>query len=1132
MWGNLRNTIANAGEGGGLIAKLGDVVAPQSHDEDDGDYEYEEGEEDEEYEYYEEEVAVEGEEEEEFILQNDDQNIHDNSTTATATTATTDDQNQLQFSPGRINEGLNGSRAAMGKLFGGVLQKGKEKLTETARNLVEPDYNHDNDNNNFEIMNGNDPIVEAEDRVQQQQQQQQQEYQEDGNVDSQYVEYHDDEFIGQKNVNVLESEDIVDFDQKRRVDETSIEHETMNQSNLVINDQQQQEVVEEPKRAKNIPTLSQNDQVVQSSQSLQHVVGVNNDEEGRKESLDIAIIHPDKHVQTRNDDDNEPLSQPEFAQEQNNDDDVADIAGMDSMEEFHSFDHDVVDVNITKQDEKEEGYEMNGVVKVEATTSGHEDNHDHDDSDDIEPIETVQQGIGNNSTNDNDLVYVEKEEILSSGHVTAPINTNDLKEKSTASVAEHTTHDENHIVPDAQQQQDTTITTNSLTPPPTSAMDENNQRLPPYEEDQTMENGNDPAAMEILDETIGHAFNLQETGLDKTIGHHLTGQHGSLLQESELNETMGHHVVSTTLLEQEEHATSQDDGMDTMVESEIVTQSTLTQPSPPPPTQSAIPKVDQEKAQVIEAALTESNQKVEEYRVKTLSLETELSSAKKSIEELQSKLVQSEESHHRTLQQLKASFDDDKELLVSTAQETHAEEVQHAVKKVRDDMEKYILDLQEEMATQMEQSDQQLEQFRGMYEEACERADTVETNSKKEASKHGHQLAEMEKRHSIALERVETKAARAIAALEDKDAQIKELNVVINDMKNTIKKNVEEHEAVEDEADELHEENEELKGKMKVMEAENKKLKNEMSKLKEEHGKSLGVQIELQLLREECDREKEKLESLKESQNNNESTLIAERDAAKANALDLEQRLTALQADLDLAKSDYERSVMASSNLQTAMEAFQIEREAELALLEESRISAEEAIKASNDLAMQSLKQENEAAMNEVQIASSKAIENIMSEMAQTEQKLEEYRKETINLRRSLDEAIHRLQTNQEDVIDRSLMKNIFIDWHSRSGKARRDVMVVVASVLHFTESDKDKCGIGEGSSAINKVVGAVAPPLTPAKKTIDELDGDNIREKWVNFLLAECGDSPTHETKPAPKTKSRQNRSTQSLEL
>ena len=91
-----------------------------------------------------------------------------------------------------------------------------------------------------------------------------------------------------------------------------------------------------------------------------------------------------------------------------------------------------------------------------------------------------------------------------------------------------------------------------------------------------------------------------------------------------------------------------------------------------------------------------------------------------------------------------------------------------------------------------------------------------------------------------------------------------------------------------------------------------------------------------------------------------------------------------------------------------------------------------------------------------------------------------------------------------------------------------------VASVLHFTESDKNKCGIGEGSSTMEKVVGAVAPPLNPAVKTPDELDGDNIREKWVNFLLAECGDSPKHEkkTQNMPKVKGRKSRNTQSLEL
>ena len=38
---------------------------------------------------------------------------------------------------------------------------------------------------------------------------------------------------------------------------------------------------------------------------------------------------------------------------------------------------------------------------------------------------------------------------------------------------------------------------------------------------QMMENGNEPSAMEVLDEIFGHNFNLYETGLGKTFGHHL-----------------------------------------------------------------------------------------------------------------------------------------------------------------------------------------------------------------------------------------------------------------------------------------------------------------------------------------------------------------------------------------------------------------------------------------------------------------------------------------------------------------------------------------------------------------------------------------------------------------------------------
>lgn len=120
---------------------------------------------------------------------------------------------------------------------------------------------------------------------------------------------------------------------------------------------------------------------------------------------------------------------------------------------------------------------------------------------------------------------------------------------------------------------------------------------------------------------------------------------------------------------------------------------------------------------------------------------------------------------------------------------------------------------------------------------------------------------------------------------------------------------------------------------------------------------------------------------------------------------------------------------------------------------------------------------------------------------------LQECRKDNFNLRKALDEAIARLQTSQEDVIDRSLIKNVILDWHSKKGKGKRDVMVLLGSILHFTEDEKDKAFIGDGPGALDKVYGAVAAPLPPAKLNIDKIEGDNVREKWVNFLLSETGE-------------------------
>jgi len=1092
MWGNLRSIANNTTREGGIIAKIGDVVAPQSQDEDD-EFESESGsgeyEDEDEYEYY------EGSENLDDLDDDDNDDMMEE-----------EEGHRMQFSPQRLNEG----RAAMGKLFGGVLQKGKEKLSETARNLVEPDY------------------VEP---VQQQQQQQQQHERIPFGAES----------TGEPDPSADPAGGNHEEIRVEQAPEAALSH-----GNEVKLDAAKSQYTSTSEVEGTIPDLAEkNSMDFLSFGDDDDDISIHDTEEDyftsdQRNAVNKEVTYENTNTELKND----------FVPEQK----VEEIVQSDDFvqKEEKEAEHESI---VVENGQINDGYKSSETsvqhddIKQDEFTEENVETEEPKEEDFIEDKSSVFKSI---QIDDGEISVqheeIKPDDIAEEDIETVEIISNDVDkedeeieeaEEETASVSDSSKAADQDMTPEAKKEEDGFKEEVSIEEEEESDLVEQDLDSPKEEEQEEldsfnenmnglnqnlhlngetghmMENGNDPSAIEILDETVGHSFNLQETGLDRTIGHHLDiAEQEQQVESPELDYTVGHNNLSLVL--------NQDDDQSPTSEEQESFESK---------------EVNSEEVEALKQALVKSLDSTERYQAEVSTLQSDLDAAQSAIKKLEEQLFQKDKEYSEQVQELKSSHEKDKEFFVNTAQETHAEEVELAVQRTREEMEKYVLEVQRELATQMEQSDNQLEQFRLMFEEASSRAEKTEALSKKEAAKHSHQIAEMEKRYSIALERVENKAGRAMTALDDKDSQIKELNTIIKDMKDTIKQNAVDHEAVEDEADELHDENEKLKETIEGLENERKQLKGDLKKLQDENGKSLGVQIELQLLREERDREKEKIESLKEAQSSNESNLTGERDAAKAAALDLEQRLAALQADLDLVKSDYERSIMANSNLEAAMEAFQIERESELALLEESRLSAEEAIKNSNELALQSMREENESAMKEVQIASNKAIQNMMSEMSLTEQKLEEYRKETVNLRRSLDEAIHRLQTNQEDVIDRSLMKNILLDWHSKSGKARRDVMVVVASVLHFTEADKDKCGIGPGSSTIEKVVGAVAPPLTPAVKTAEELDGDNIREKWVNFLLAECGDSPKRENEvkspAAPKMrKSRSSRTTQSLEL
>jgi chromosome segregation ATPase len=227
--------------------------------------------------------------------------------------------------------------------------------------------------------------------------------------------------------------------------------------------------------------------------------------------------------------------------------------------------------------------------------------------------------------------------------------------------------------------------------------------------------------------------------------------------------------------------------------------------------------------------------------------------------------------------------------------------------------------------------------------------------------------------------------------------------------------------------------------------------------------------------------------------------------AALAEVDDLQQQLAAALADLDVARSDADRALMANDNLQNALEAFQSEREAELTMIEEQRREAEMTMEATHSAAMEALKATMDTQMREVQRATDAAIHHSAEEIKRLEARVESFRSENIQTRRSLDEAIHRLQTTQEDVIDRTLMKNILLDWLTKTvRKERQQVLEVMASVLHFSDEEKERVHLDDGQgSALGKVVESVTH-IPKAKADVEHLGGDNVQEKWVSFLLAE----------------------------
>ncbi len=120
-------------------------------------------------------------------------------------------------------------------------------------------------------------------------------------------------------------------------------------------------------------------------------------------------------------------------------------------------------------------------------------------------------------------------------------------------------------------------------------------------------------------------------------------------------------------------------------------------------------------------------------------------------------------------------------------------------------------------------------------------------------------------------------------------------------------------------------------------------------------------------------------------------------------------------------------------------------------------------------------------------------------------------------MQKQLNEALNQLGETKGDVVDRPLVTNLIVNYFERNRS--REVLGLIARILLFTDEQKENVGLKVPptskiiSSLFNTIItggGMIAPtdssdPLrqhaTPSKPKVE---GNNLAELWVNFLIAE----------------------------
>lgn len=121
-----------------------------------------------------------------------------------------------------------------------------------------------------------------------------------------------------------------------------------------------------------------------------------------------------------------------------------------------------------------------------------------------------------------------------------------------------------------------------------------------------------------------------------------------------------------------------------------------------------------------------------------------------------------------------------------------------------------------------------------------------------------------------------------------------------------------------------------------------------------------------------------------------------------------------------------------------------------------------------------------------------------------------EFNNEKKKMQKTLETALIQIRNTDDDVVDRVLVTNLFVDYIQK--RRSLDVLALIGKILNFSDEQKEAVGLKVPSqnyikSFITSIVGPLAPP--------PEVEGDNLAELWINFLLTESDESNSQTRSP-----------------